>query len=175
MKQRSINNRCQTFMKHLILLAGITLIVLSCKKTHTENCPTDVYDYDVYANKRIDTLTPPQSGMFVYQVNNGSNRVFQFTHDNQPCAHVVDGGYTRYVVFEIPSDVTGFNYAEEDLQVINCYTRAVCFCSDINARAVTHGTIKGQKLSSGKWRVQMNIILPGSTETISFDKNFTPK
>jgi hypothetical protein len=162
-------------MKHLMLLAGIILLGLSCKKTHTEQCPTDVFHYDVYANKKIDTISGAQSGMFVYQINNGANRVFEFIHDNEPCAHMVDGGYTRYVVFEIPSDVTGFNYAEEDLQVINCYTRVVCFCAGISARAVTHGNIKGQKLASGKWRVQMNITIPGSNETITFDKIFTPK
>lgn len=162
-------------MKQILLFAGLTLLLLSCKKNHTKPCPTDTYRYEVSANKKIDTLTGEQSGVFAFLVNDGSDRVFEYTHDNSQCPEIMDGGYSRVVVFEVPSDVSGFNYTDGDLRVINCYTRLSCYCNEISAHAVTLGNIQGQKLSGGKWRVKMNITITGSTEVISIDKVFNPK
>jgi hypothetical protein len=148
------------------------LFFLSCKKGTLNNCTDDTYAYEFFTASKIDTLTNP-GGIF-YDIKSGSNIVFQYTHVGPDCKNVADEEYTEFLVFQIPAALNSFQFENNKLADVLTLFKKLCFCPT-NASAVTSGSIKGTRISSSKWDIQINIELPGTSQKIEVTRIFLLK
>lgn len=125
------------------------LFFLSCKKGTLNNCTDDTYAYEFFTASKIDTLTNP-GGIF-YDIKSGSN-----------------------IVFQIPAALNSFQFENNKLADVLTLFKKLCFCPT-NASAVTSGSIKGTRISSSKWDIQINIELPGTSQKIEVTRIFLLK
>lgn len=148
------------------------LFFLSCKKGALNNCTEDKYAYEFFSASKIDTLTNP-GGIF-YTINPGSNLVFQYTHVGPDCKNLVDEEYTEFLVFQVPAALTSFQYQNNELAAVLTLFRRLCFCPP-DASAITSGFIKGTRISSSKWDIEINIDIPGTSRKIVLNRSFILK
>jgi hypothetical protein len=143
---------------------------LSCKKGSLNDCTKDAYAYEILVASKIDTLTN-QVGL-IYQINPGNNLVFRYVHIGPDCKNIADEEYTEYLVFQISPNATSFEFRNSQLKDAFCFFNRLCFCA-YNASGISSGTIKGTKVSTTKWNVEINVDLPGSNNKIILNKVFS--
>jgi len=148
----------------------VILLSLSCEKENTSGCTDDFYAYEILPASKIDTIRN-QGGLF-YQINPGNNLVFRYTHAGPDCINMADEEYTEYLVFQVPSGATSFEFRDEQLKVAFSYFRRVCFCG-MSSPVISSGVIKGTKISATKWNVEINVELPGSSNKIILSRTFS--
>jgi len=153
----------------MFVVLSIFLLSISCKKGSTNNCTDDKYTYEFQEAARIDTLTI-QGGLF-YQINPGNNIVFNYTHTGPNCKNLADEEYVENLVFQIPAGTTNFIFQNNQITNAFCFFKKTCFCNNF-ALPVISGNIKGTKISTVKWKIEINIDVPGSTDKIILDKFF---
>jgi hypothetical protein len=154
-------------MRKALFLALLTTIVfVSCKKSKSEECPHNSYTYTYKNNAQIDTI-----GVRTV-VDSGSKRVFIYSWYSSPCEIVIDGGGGEVLQFEADPAVTHFSYSSNDLPAAKCVYGQVCgICGFPVMRAVTGGTIEGNRLNGNQWNIAVNVNLPN--KTLQFTKVFT--
>jgi hypothetical protein len=157
-------------MIRVSLIFCTILFCLSCKKGSLNGCSKDVYAYEILVSSKIDTLT--NQGGFFYKINPGSNLVFRYAHTGPDCKNIADEEYTEYLVFQVPSGVSSFEYTNNQLKDAFCYFNRICFCP-LNTNMISSGIIKGTKVSATKWILEINIALPGSSNKIILNKTFS--
>jgi hypothetical protein len=148
------------------------LILSFLRKRTLNNCTDDKYAYEFFTASKIDTLT--NSGGIFYTINSGSNIVFQYTHAGPDCKNIADEEYTEFLVFQIPAALTSFQYQNNELAGVLTLFQRLCFCPP-NASAVTSGFIKGTKISSSKWDIEINIDIPGTSGKVVLNSSFILK
>ena len=157
-------------MKLILLILVLGLWFFSCKKVGVNDCSKDDYKYDFMNSSKIDTTS--DMGRLFYQINPGSNIVFRYTHIGPHCNNIADEGYTDYVVFQVPSSTTSFIYQDSQLSGMLVLFNRVCFCVP-GAHSVVSGTVKGTKISSSKWNIEINVALPNTSDKLIINKTFT--
>jgi hypothetical protein len=157
-------------MRLVIISFCVILFSLSCKKENMSGCTDDTYAYEILPANKIDTVT--NQGGFFYQLNPGNDLVFRYTHTGPDCKNIADEEYTEYLVFQVPGSAMFFEYRNDQLKNASCYFNRLCFCP-INTVSVSSGTIKGTKTSATKWKVEIDVELPGNGNKIILSKTFT--
>jgi hypothetical protein len=149
-------------------------VILSCSRDSDNNdCPKNTYDYKVFSQRKIDTLTDTMYQRFTYKINNGNKLVFLFKHTQDICALAYDGGFTETVAFEIPVDAKSFSLKDDELKNANTYYLKSCFCANVYPRLVQQGFLEGQQAIGGNiWHVQGQITIPGDTKAISVNGSY---
>jgi hypothetical protein len=84
-----------------------------------------------------------------------------------------DVGYAEFLVFQIPSSTSNFQFSDAGLETISCYFYVSCFCAGLTAKPVISGTITGNRLSTGTWLINADILIPGSNKRVVFIKEFS--
>jgi hypothetical protein len=157
-------------MKFLFALVLVS-IISGCNKNKGYDSWKTIDTFTYGNNKQIDTARNP-SYLFVY-ISPGSNIVFRFNHQEIAPHNVADGDLSEDLYFAIPAGITNFIYTDATLGNASCYFSKMCFCNDLDARPVIAGTIRGTKKSSVTWTINMDILVPGTTNRITFQKDFT--
>ena len=142
---------------------------MSCKKNE---CIRAEYSYTFSKNKKIDTT---RAGVYFLtaQINPGTNTVFSYSLHGGSCPNRIDGGGGERLVFEISANTGNFNYANADLQGIECYYQNTTWGGTPDAVKVTQGTLQGNRISEDKWNIKVDLIIPGSGAELSFTKQFS--
>ena len=148
----------------------IFLIFYSCKKDSSSDCTADKYTYEVFAASRIDTTTT--DNRLFFQINPGNEIVFSYTHIGPDCKNIADEEYTDKIVFKVPAGSNSFFYQNSQLQGAMCMFIKYAFWTN-GAYKITSGFVKGTKVSSIKWDVEIDIDVGGSIGRIALKKTFT--
>ena len=157
-------------MKPVIFIFIIVILILSCKKGGLGDCTKDQFKYEFTTSGQIDTIVNT-SGVY-YQVISGNNIVFSYTHIGPDCKNIADEEYTEYFAFQVSSTATSFNYQNSQFSDGLPFFKRVCFCP-LMTNEVNSGNIKGTKISSSKWDIQIDIFLPNSSDKLVINKIFT--
>lgn len=158
-------------MKYLFVLLFVTIIA-ACNKNKDNDSWKTVETFTFSNNKRIDTVRNPVYHLFV-QVNPGSNIVFKYSHDEIAPPNIMDGGLSQDLYFEIPAGTTNFTYTDAALANASCFFQSMCGeCIHIDPKPVTIGTIQGVQKSATTWAVNVDVLIPGTTTRITFQKDF---
>jgi hypothetical protein len=157
-------------MRLVIIALCVILFSFSCKKENNSGCTDDTYAYEILPASKIDTIT--NQGGFFYQFNPGNDLVFRYTHNGPDCINIADEEYSEILVLQVPSGLNSFVYMNDQLKNASCYFKRVCFCPP-NTVSVSSGTIKGTKTSDTKWKVEIDVELPGNGYKIVLNKTFT--
>lgn len=169
----SFVNVVKSSMKKVGGLLLAALMLAGCKKS--ADCTSAQYKYNFAENRKIDIVR--LGGYLLWpQVNSGNNIVFSYSMLGESCIGRSDGPSGEYLVFEIPSNATNFNYSSIDLQTTQCYygyDEGVGSSND--AIKIVQGTIKGNKISINVWAIEANIVIPGRTDPLSFKRQFNPQ
>lgn len=169
-EQRNVVELCQTKSFMLRVLAILFICILfSCKKSDSGDCTPDQYAYEFFSSSKIDTLTN-DAGLF-FQVNEGNDLVFVYSHTGPECKSVWDEEYTDKLVFQVPSASNSFYYQNDQLTDALCLFRRIDMWSDGSNR-IRSGYIKGTRVSATKWDIEINVQAGNPVGQINLKKSF---
>ena len=157
-------------MRKIIYTILLVLIFYSCKKTGNSDCTNDQYAYEFYSSSKIDT-TSNHIGLF-FQINPGNDLVFSYTHTGPECKSIVDEEYVDKLVFKVPASTNSFLYENNQLADALCLFIKYAFWSN-GAYQLTSGYVRGTKISSTKWDIDINVDVGGSVGRLIVKKTFT--
>src|SRR6186997_870494 len=148
-------------MLRIFYILFICFLFFTCKKNTPSDCTPDQYTYEFYPSSKIDTISN-DAGLF-YQVNSGNDLVFVYTHTGPNCESIIDEEYTDKLVFRVPAASNSFNYQNDQLTDALCLFRKITWWVYGSTR-VKSGSIKGTKISSTKWDIEINVDVGGSID-----------
>lgn len=95
-----------------------------------------------------------------YKIDAGDFLVFEFRTDNggDPGNHSVADSR---VAFYIDSDVSSFNYSNEEMLITGLLYIQRCHCQDKGIHIINEGTLKGEKQANGSWSVEFDVSFLG--------------
>ena len=177
-------------MKNSIYVFFLMLILLqACNKTDPiptcESCNftcLDVNESDVISNNCIDNWecdfkVTAQSTIDIDETEgrvSGDKNVFQMINITEGDLTIADDEFTNILVFELDENQESFSAQDDELEQMNVHYRTLCFCTEIEFKAITTGCMQGEKQSDGTWFVQGNFIVSydwGDRE-VKFDAQF---
>jgi len=138
-------------MKLYSLLIVMPLFLVCCSSNETEESTTLRF----FENSKV--VIPDSSGDFFVTIGPGENLVFEYFFVAASDLDAVDSGFSETIIFEIDPSVSEFSISDNDLQSLNAYYRASCFCDNTESREITSGIISGTKLSEKAWNVEVNV------------------
>jgi hypothetical protein len=144
-------------------------LFFSCKKNVPSDCTPDQYSYEFYPSSKIDTTTTDMRLFF--QIKPGNDLVFSYTHEGPACKSIADEEYSDKLVFQVPATSNSFLYENSQLTDAMCLFIKIAFWTN-GAYRVNSGFVKGTKISSAKWDVEINVDVGGSIGRINLKKIF---
>ncbi len=157
-----------------------SFLVASCEQEDTNqelNLEKIAVDYLYYEGDATfsyylnSELVPIESSTYMKEseIASGDYTVFeyQFTHDDDPL--IADDEYTETISFQIPSDITSFSYNTSQLEALDLVLTKYCYCLfDDREYIAPTGTIKGTKVGTNLWYIEMDVVFYGeNTRTLS--------
>ena len=147
----------------------ICFLFFSCKKDSPSDCTPDQYAYEFYPSSKIDTTTTDMRLFF--QIKPGNDLVFSYTHDGPACKSIADEEYSDKLVFQVPAASNSFLYENSQLTNAMCLFIKIAFWTN-GAYKVNSGIVKGTKISTTKWDIDINVDVGGSIGRINLKKTF---
>jgi hypothetical protein len=157
-------------MKQISGFLLATLIVMACRKS--DSCTPAHYSYFYNENKKLDTIRP--GGYFLFtQIGSGNNMVFSYHFTGEFCKDRSDGPTSEYLLFEVPSQVTQFDYSSNNIKDLQCYYHyELGDGSTSDAVKILEGIISGVKTSESTWSIQASIVIPNMNKTLTFNHTY---
>jgi hypothetical protein len=109
--------------------------------------------YRIYTNKSLQIINDSEN--FSAQIDTGKDLVFEYYMRADERADMSDDEYTEKILFSAPKNVKSFNYTGKTLNAV--FLRG-CFCMDRGWHPISDGFIKGKKINSTTWIVEMDIM-----------------
>lgn len=158
------------YLNHLpILLVGATLSL----NTACHDCEPASQTGSVTPNQAIEMIET-SADVPQYRVISGDRLVFEYIDQKSQCADVYDDEHASILTFELPSDVTEFNYQDAELTDLKAfYTEMGAWTSNLST-PVTSGTLGG-RWSEGRWQIQADLEVPhypSQVVSVQFDLTF---
>jgi hypothetical protein len=147
----------------------ICFLFFSCKKNSSNDCTPDQYAYEFYPSSKIDTTTTDMRLFF--QIKSGNDLVFSYTHEGPVCKSIADEEYSDKLVFQVPSGSNSFLYENSQLTDAMCLFIKIAFLTN-GAYKINSGFVKGTKISSIKWDVEIDVDVGGSVGRLNLKKTF---
>lgn len=162
----------------LVMILGSSLLFSSCFKTG--RCTPESNEYYFYKSRRLDTVplvNPPDTffNYYIVQVMPGENMVFQYDQRKRDCPEIADDEGSRYLYFEVGNISTDYFLIKDSAQLTaaKCIVALSCECYPSAPVAVNAGSIEGTRISSKKWRIKLDLVMPWSpTAKIEVNKVF---
>jgi len=158
-------------MKKNYLLLIIAIILISCSH---DNSNGDEYTY-TYTEKSDLTISTLEDSYMKYGiVEEGENLVFEYRFDADDEEQIADDEYGETIRFEIDSELNEFSYSNTELSDIDLVFTKYCYCyfpMDESKDIEPTGMISGQKISSDKWRIKIDLTFYGD-ENRTIEGNF---
>ena len=149
-----------------LLFYFLIFAFFACKKNENE-CTRASDSYSYQLNKAVDTARNEVT------IVGGSKVVFKFTHNYEQCRGAV-GGFTRKsVYFELPPDVSSFNFSDN---AALSQAGAVAYLEapvnpQMRVMPISLGYIQGVKTTGGVWHIKGAVNAHG--EVVEFEAGFT--
>ncbi|RMG72183.1 MAG: hypothetical protein D6722_05845 [Bacteroidetes bacterium] len=107
------------------------------------------------------------------RVESGDKLVFTYQYAANDRPNIADDEYTEFIYFEIPADVSSFDYADASLASIKTVLYSICFCPLRVVRPEV-GRIQGRESRDGSWEVEITLEFDryGSIETRNIAARF---
>lgn len=162
-------------MRLISFLITVITFFCGCGKI---GCRPASHHYTFITGRQIDTAKStqpdPDFEYYTYQINSGTNIVFNYTYNFKDCPNIADDEGMRTVVFEIPANATNFAFADSTgLRQAKALLRLSCECIPYQPIFFKQGFIEGQKINNKEWRIKATLQQPGSNSTtITFNKVF---
>ena len=158
-------------MKKNYLLLIMTLILISCSD---DDSSRDEYSYTYSEKSNLTVSTLEDSYMKYGIVEEGENLVFEYRFVAEDDGQIVDDEYGETIRFEIDSNLDEFRYSNDELSNIDLVFSKHCFCyfqMDESKDVDPTGIISGEKISSDKWKIKIDLTFYGD-ENRTTEGNF---
>ena len=127
--------------------------------------------YEFYTASKIDTAST--DNRLFFQINPGNDIVLSYTHIGPDCKSIADEEYTDNLVFKAQAGSNSFFYENNQLSDAVCLFIKYAFWTN-GAYKINSGFVKGTKVSSTRWDVEIDVNVSGSIGRITLKKTFIP-
>ncbi len=161
-------------MRKALIYLNIILLICSCKNDDDQK-QIETEEFNIRINSQIN-IPPEDSDFFVATIDTGNKQVFEYNFDSPSDPQIADSGFSEIIIFEIQSDIEEFNLKNEELNNINAFYRAICFCPNTESVRISEGTISGKKINSTSWTIQIDVKIDLDSKNIDstiIDKKIT--
>ncbi len=166
-------------MKLFLFLMLLPLAACS-KKEAMPRCNPALTQHRLQTGKtlHIDTFTIDVADTthetYTYQVNDGANLVFTYTHAYEECREIADDEQIDKIIFEVPAAAAAFVWEDSA-----AFGQAKLYYHQVGAwggtpMLVKAGRLEGRKVTSSRWRITAALQTPGIKRTLNIDNDFTP-
>lgn len=159
-----------------IYLVIVFIVLLSCEKNNNtaidysgNNCIDNNPDFvpeEIQDSENYKLVFYTNSSINVFEneaeINNaviepGKFIVFQYRFNNNDDPLIADDEYTEILQFEIDPELERFTISGNSLKQSRAVYGEFCFCLDSGFLWITDGCIKGKKINSTRWQIEINI------------------
>jgi hypothetical protein len=170
-----IPNKPFPVMKTITLALFLSVLLFAgCSPDDIPNCEN--CDFTCLAENEADVITNdclpnwdcefniiPDAQLDLNEVEGvaaGNGFIFQMINSTLGSPQIADDEYTDILVCEIPGSQTSFSVEDAQLADLQVYFKRICFCPEVEFKAVTLGCLQGEELSPGNWRIQGKLEVP---------------
>jgi len=164
-------------MKKILICLNVILLflILGCKDDDDNQIQVDTEEFNIKTNSQIK-IPSQDSDFFVATIESGNKLVFEYNFDSPSDPQIADSGFSETIIFEIQSDMEEFSLNNENLEDVNAFYRAICFCPNTQSVRIKEGTISGKKISSTSWGIQIDVKIdldPTNVDSTLITKNIS--
>lgn len=157
------------------------LLLIACDRNDTlPDCTPERWSYTLQTAKAItiDTFEITTSDTaytrYTYQIAEGANLVFDYTHDFEDCRQIADDEQTDRIIFELPTNATYVKWEDSA-----AFAQAKVFYHRIGAwgtspEPVVSGVLEGRKINGNRWHITASLQPASKNGVVDFDHDFTP-
>jgi hypothetical protein len=128
-----------------------------CPYELSHDCANGDCSFHYYAESQLKK-TDTQGGLFT-SIEEGTAQVFELSYVYDDVREIADDELSVYMRIALPSSVSSFNWRGDVLTNQEIYYARLCFCADVSAKKPYSGTIRGQRLSPGKWNIEADLLI----------------
>ena len=139
-------------MRYTILFTFLLLFGF----THAQEGPINKGEtwHRIYPDKSLE-LKVDEHYNFYAEVAGGKDLVFEYYMRADEYVERSDDEYTEKILFSVPKKATSFFYTDTTLKA--AFLRG-CFCPDRGWHLFSDGFIKGKKINSTTWHVEIDVM-----------------
>lgn len=157
-----------------------TIFFISCEVNSNNSDGykrTYYYEIESQTTIAIDTvyreISADSSLKFInFSIEEGLNKVFKYKYKSTPPKGIADGGFSETLVFEIPDNISQFEYKDEELKQIQAMYRQSCYCSNAGiGMKATKGVIRGNQINLSAWKIYIDVKIkyPSTNGTANYE------
>ncbi len=144
------------------------LPVLSCSDDSDDPfCKSGSCSYEYYDNSQISVIAITMGGAYV-EITAGDKQVFRRTYSYNDEPDIIDDELNEILIFELDKDIDSFSLKDDELAQANVLFGRICYCL-AGYRPVSSGTLEGEKISIGKWRIRANLHVNDAVGPLTFE------
>jgi len=158
----------------ICLYVIVLFLVFACKNDDDQK-QIDTEEFNIKTNSQIN-ISSQDSDFFVATIDSGNKLVFEYKFDSPSDPQIADSGFSETILFEIQTDIEEFSLKNEELNTINAFYRAICFCPNTESVRISEGTISGKKMNTTSWEIKIDVKIyldATNTDTILIEKNIS--
>lgn len=156
------------------------LLATACSRKNTlPDCTPEAWQYTFQKGKTIiiDTLTITSDDTvyqrYAYHIKDGTNLVFEYTHQFEDCREIADDEQTAKIIFEIPAAATMVKWQDS-----TAFQQAKLFYYRIGAwgtplEFMQSGELEGRQITGNRWHIKASLRRSSGNAVINFDHDFT--
>ncbi len=120
-------------------------------------CDSDVETYTFQADKAIEITSDTTSMFDFHTISNGDMIVFIYWHMAPDCRDIDDDEYGEELIFQIPKNLTEFQFTNDELVEAQCRYREFGAWAIPYTAPITEGTLSGRKTSDESWEIEVSV------------------
>ncbi|MEQ9186625.1 MAG: hypothetical protein RLP15_02755 [Cryomorphaceae bacterium] len=127
-------------------------------------CAQEEKKYVYYEDSAIEYDEEKLNKQNFYRIASGTKRVFEWYQNNAGEA----GNHSvapTIIAFEVDPSLDQFELRATELLDANAVYIQDCRCQDKGIHPLKEGVIKGQRISQGLWRIEIDILVAGRNTT----------
>jgi len=137
----------------------LSLLIITALSACNNRCDSDVETFTFQTDKAIE-ITSDTSSMFdFHSISDGDMIVFIYWHMAPDCRDVDDDEYGEELIFQIPRNLTEFQFTNEELTEAQCRYREFGAWAIPYTAPVTEGIISGLKTSDDRWEIRVSVAI----------------
>ena len=161
-------------MKPKLLIFILSFMLLYGCSNENDDLTVEIETFLLRLETQI-VLPSPGSGNSI-SFSEGDKIVFHYILQRPQNPNIADDEVSENIVFQIDSNLTEFNYSNQDLIPLMTHYFESCFCLPESVEIIS-GNVSGQKINETKWdlTLDLNINFQGSTITKNIIGRFSPQ
>lgn len=136
------------------MLVVLAIVCLGCNNDD-DNGVIETINYVYVLDSQI--VINEVEGVNYASANDGENLVFEYEYINFGRNEMADDEYSETIIFEIPREVSSFEYIDDEIKDTKMHFTQFCYCVPEGSFEISQGFLKGSKNDDNLWQISFDV------------------